>query len=100
MIQPLSGSAFQTETLIVVIQGRVQGVGFRAAAVRKAHALGVCGWVRNQPDGSVQALVQGSPESVDLLLSWFNMGPPNARVSHIDYQSVSTNRKFDRFEVN
>src|SRR3546814_17582989 len=73
------------ETIGVTITGRVQGVGFRAAAVRQAHLLGVRGWVRNLEDGSVQALLQGPHDHVDRMLSWLHTGPPGARVAEVNH---------------
>lgn len=66
------------------IQGRVQGVWFRESMRREAERLGVAGWVRNAPDGSVEAVIQGSDETVDALIEWARIGPPMARVERID----------------
>jgi acylphosphatase len=65
------------------IEGRVQGVWFRESMRLEAERLGVTGWVRNLPDGSVEAVVQGSVEAVDALLVWSRTGPPMARVERI-----------------
>lgn len=86
------------ETIRVRVTGRVQGVGFRAAAVRQAHMLGVTGWVRNDADGSVEALLQGGHDLVDRMLSWLHMGPPGANVAEVDHAEEQTERRFDRFE--
>jgi acylphosphatase len=86
------------ETIIVHVTGRVQGVGFRFATVRRAHMEGVGGWVRNNDDGSVEALVQGTPEQVDNMLEWMRQGPPNARVDEINSRREYTERRFPRFE--
>lgn len=88
----------QYETITVTITGHVQGVGFRAAAVRQAHHFGIRGWVRNQPDGSVQALLQGPHDQVDRMLSWLHAGPPAARVDQVEHHETLTERYFDRFE--
>jgi acylphosphatase len=88
----------QLETIMVKITGRVQGVGFRVAAVRHAHLLGITGWVRNAPDGSVDALLQGSHDQVDRMLSWLHVGPPSARVTQVESAEELTERYFDRFE--
>jgi acylphosphatase len=66
------------------IQGRVQGVWFRESMRAEAERLGVTGWVRNAPDGSVEAVVQGQEPAVDALIAWARIGPPQARVDHID----------------
>ena len=86
------------ETVSVTVTGRVQGVGFRAATVRQAHLLKLTGWVRNNHDGSVEALLQGPHDVIDQMLSWLLMGPPPARVDQIDTNEVVTERRFDRFE--
>jgi acylphosphatase len=65
------------------IIGRVQGVGFRFYMQRKARELGVTGWVHNCRDGSVEAMVQGSPESVDAMIAWARRGPPSAMVTGV-----------------
>jgi acylphosphatase len=71
------------KTLHLQILGRVQGVWFRESMRREAERLGVAGWVRNRPDGSVEAVAQGAPEAVDALVAWARIGPPQARVERI-----------------
>ena len=63
------------------IEGRVQGVGFRFYMQRKALELGVTGWVRNRLDGTVEAVVQGTPEAVETMIAAARRGPRNAMVS-------------------
>ena len=87
-----------SETLYVRVTGRVQGVGFRAAAVRQAHMLGVRGWVQNNPDGSVEALLQGSVEQVDRMLSWLHKGPPSAAVKEVVHETRAIDKRYERFE--
>lgn len=65
----------------VRVRGVVQGVGFRWSCARQAERLGVRGWVANQPDGSVVAVVEGGPEAVDALVAWLAHGPPGAAVT-------------------
>ena len=64
----------------LVIAGQVQGVSFRAYTVDEARALGVRGWVRNLPDGRVEAEAEGAREAVEALVGWCRHGPPAARV--------------------
>lgn len=71
------------KTQHLLIQGRVQGVWFRESMRREAERLGVTGWVRNTPDGAVEAVVQGSGEAVDALIEWARSGTPMARVERI-----------------
>ncbi len=67
----------------VVIDGRVQGVGYRVSCARQATAIGVAGTVRNLPDGRVEAIYEGSPDRVDALIEWSRRGPSGARVTRI-----------------
>jgi len=68
----------------LVIIGRVQGVGYRAWMVHKAHGLGLSGWVRNRLDGSVEALVAGDIAAVEELLRLCRRGPRMAMVVSIE----------------
>jgi acylphosphatase len=63
------------------LEGRVQGVGFRWWTVETARRLGVCGWVRNRRDGSVEVLVIGEAEALERLVEACRLGPPGARAS-------------------
>lgn len=67
-----------------LIRGIVQGVGYRWYMVRQARHLGLTGFVRNRRNGSVEALVAGTPEAVSLLLSWARHGPPSAQVVSVE----------------
>ena len=67
-----------------VIRGRVQGVFFRGDMRERAQSLGVTGWVRNNPDGTVEAVLEGEDDRLDLLLSWCHRGPDGARVDDVD----------------
>jgi acylphosphatase len=66
------------------VSGRVQGVWFRDACSREAAAHDVRGFVRNLPDGRVEAVFEGSPAAVDALVEWCRTGPPRARVEAVD----------------
>jgi len=70
-------------TLQLRITGRVQGVSFRDAMRMEALRHGVTGWVRNCPDGSVEALVQGDGGAVEAVVAWARRGPPAARVAEV-----------------
>jgi acylphosphatase len=78
----------------ISISGRVQGVGFRDALLREARRLGVTGWVRNRADGSVEAVLQGSPEAVEKTIAWARRGPPAALVAAVRTGLPAT--QFDR----
>ncbi|MGH9411199.1 MAG: acylphosphatase [Vicinamibacterales bacterium] len=69
-----------------VIAGRVQGVGFRMFAEAAAGREGVHGWVRNAPDGSVEALLEGEADSVDRVEAALRRGPASARVERVDVE--------------
>jgi acylphosphatase len=66
------------------IHGRVQGVWYRASTERQGRALGLSGWVRNRPDGSVEALAEGPRDVVERLVAWCHDGPPAAHVTAVD----------------
>ena len=68
-------------TRLVRVLGIVQGIGYREACVRRAHALGVTGWVSNRMDGSVEAMIQGSPEQLaEMEIAWLSEGMSAALV--------------------
>ena len=69
-----------------VVSGRVQGVGFRYFAERAARKAGVAGWVRNLPDGRVEAVFEGPRADVQALVDWCHEGPPSARVEQVEVQ--------------
>jgi acylphosphatase len=68
----------------VVVHGFVQGVGFRFAVERAARSRGVAGWVRNRPDGTVEAVFEGEPEDVEALVDFCRVGPRGAEVERIE----------------
>lgn len=67
-------------TVRIRVEGRVQGVGFRAFVEREACCLGLDGWVRNRRDGGVEALASGPAHSIDVFTARLRTGPPAARV--------------------
>lgn len=84
----------------LLIEGLVQGVGYRAAMSAEAERLGVTGWVRNRADGSVEAVVQGPSSLLERLIAWARLGPPVARVSavHVGIARAEHEQRFARFE--
>ncbi len=85
----------------LVITGRVQGVAYRASMARQADALGVNGWVRNRSDGSVEAMVAGTPEQLAAIMNWARRGPPGAQVDHVAVELGGAHlaTEFSRFEL-
>ncbi len=67
-----------------IIQGRVQGVAFRAATQSQAQRLGLTGWVRNCVDGTVELVAAGEQTDVQILVDWCQHGPPAARVTRVE----------------
>ncbi len=83
----------------LLVEGRVQGVFFRASTARRAEAAGVVGWVRNLPDGRVEAWLEGPREAVEQVERWARSGgPPAARVTAVTAEDV-TPAGHERFEV-
>jgi acylphosphatase len=68
----------------VVVHGFVQGVFFRETTRRRAESAEVFGWIRNRPDGAVEAVFEGAPEAVGRLLAFVEEGPRDARVDRVD----------------
>ncbi|TMK86326.1 MAG: acylphosphatase [Actinobacteria bacterium] len=67
----------------LLVSGQVQGVFFRAEAARRARSLGLGGFVRNTPDGQVEAAFEGDPNAVDAMVEWCRSGPPLAEVGDV-----------------
>lgn len=70
------------------ISGRVQGVGFRSSAVRKARSLRLKGWVENLEDGTVRAVVNGDPDTCTRFIRWCREGSAYSWVEHVDIQEM------------
>ncbi|MDQ6605246.1 MAG: acylphosphatase [Actinomycetota bacterium] len=68
----------------VVIHGRVQGVFFRDSIRQRARDIGIAGWVRNRPDGTVEAVLEGPPDAVQEILRFGERGPPRAQVARTE----------------
>ena len=68
----------------VIVRGSVQGVFFRAEARDRARSLGLAGWVRNAPDGTVEAVLEGDDEQVESMVEWCRRGPGGARVEEVE----------------
>jgi acylphosphatase len=70
----------------LLIEGRVQGVFFRASAQAEASRLGLTGWVRNSPDGAVEIVAEGERKRIDDLIAWCRRGPRGAEVENVQIQ--------------
>ncbi len=81
------------------VRGRVQGVYFRASTQREARRLGLSGWVRNRPDGSVEILAEGEELSIRELHGWAQKGPSAARVDRVDTRWRGFTGEFPDFRI-
>ena len=82
-----------------VISGRVQGVFFRLETKRAADGYGVFGWVRNNRDGTVEAVFEGDREKVLSVLEWCKQGPPIAGVQNVDIRWKEYTGEFNSFGI-
>lgn len=83
----------------LVISGVVQGVFYRASTKREADRLGLLGWVRNLPDGSVEAVAQGEELSLESLFSWCRRGPSRADVKSVEIDWIEIDSELIGFRV-
>jgi acylphosphatase len=81
------------------ISGRVQMVGFRWFTMQQAAMFHITGWVRNRPDGSVQILAQGEPETIEAFEMQVRKGPFHARVDHFESVPLQTDTIYQQFEI-
>lgn len=81
----------------LIVEGVVQGVFFRANAVIAAKNCGVTGFVRNRPDGTVEAVIEGAEDKVKRLIDWCRIGPPAARVDRVNVEWQDFKDEFDDF---
>lgn len=86
------------KAVIINVKGKVQGVFYRASTKSKADELGVKGFVRNEPDGSVYIEAEGSAETIEHFVHWCKQGPPRAVVDHINVEEQSV-KNFNAFLV-
>lgn len=89
----------EEQTELARVTGRVQGVGFRAWTRQQAHALGLAGWVRNEPDGSVVALVSGPADRVVKMIGLLERGPAGSQVEAVEIRAADPGDAPARFEV-
>lgn len=83
---------------VATVHGRVQGVGFRWQCLQEAQKIGVAGWVRNLPDGTVEVWIEGEDPAVETMLAWCQEGPRWAWVERVDVRPV-TPKGLGEFDV-
>jgi acylphosphatase len=83
----------------VIVQGRVQGVYYRASARDHARRLNLTGWARNCPDGSVELVVEGERRQIEQLIAWCHKGPPAAVVTQVEVEWQTATGEFEGFFV-
>ena len=86
-------------TVRIRVSGRVQGVGYRYFAQAKAASLGLCGWVRNTPDGAVECYVEGPKKDIEMLIQEFHKGPSLARIEHVYTEWQVPSHIFSEFSI-
>ncbi len=89
----------QLQAYHVYVSGKVQGVYYRASTAKKAHSLGLSGWVKNLTDGRVELFVQGPADSLEQLLRWCKKGPMLAKVSNVECEVAQVDVNMAQFEV-
>jgi acylphosphatase len=93
------GSMADQTAIAATITGRVQGVGYRYAVLHMAGELGLKGWVRNAPDGSVETWAQGNADVLQVFIAFLKQGPRSARVQSVDVRSVVPDASLHGFVV-
>ena len=91
-----SDASVRIETYFVRARGTLHA--YRNSTVRRAHALGIRGWIRDLDDGAIEALVQGEPDQIDRMLEWMRHGPPGAKVREFVSREDFIDKRYDRFE--
>lgn len=84
----------------IIISGRVQGVGFRSFVQLQAQKLGVCGWVKNNQEGTVEAVLEGEQEAIEHIITACKDGSMSANVEHINTKEEAYTGEFNEFRIN
>ena len=82
----------------IIVRGKVQNVGFRHFAITRANQIGITGWVKNLPDRSVEAVIQGDTKNIELMQKFLSEGPNFSRVSDLTIDTIDS-EDFDDFSV-
>jgi acylphosphatase len=83
----------------VLVSGRVQGVYYRSYAEDEARELGLTGWIRNRPDGKVEAVFEGEEKAVEDMIDWCHKGSPSSRVDKVEVGWEAPIGEFKEFRV-
>ena len=83
----------------LIIEGRVQGVFYRASAQQEARRLGLTGEIANLPDGSVEAIAEGPKAQIEAFIEWCRRGPPSAQVENVRVKWLDPKGEFRAFRV-
>lgn len=87
------------QQLRAIVHGRVQGVSFRYYTLQRANELGLTGWVRNNPDRTVELVAEGPRPALDQLIGFLWEGPPAARVTDVDLSWFTATGRYPHFEI-
>ena len=82
----------------IIVHGQVQGVWFRAGTKAKAGELGILGWVKNRPEGTVEIHAEGEKSQLENFIAWCGKGTPSANVTLVNFTSISL-QNFTSFEI-
>ena len=89
----------QHKRIHVIVSGRVQGVFFRAKTQERALHLGLKGWVKNRPEGTVEIAAEGFEEGLESLIEWAHHGPKMASVTNVDAEWLEFKNEFRDFSI-
>lgn len=89
----------ENKAVLVLIRGRVQGVGFRYETRNLARTLGITGWVSNLPDGGVETYAEGSSTAIERFTQWLAKGPPGAQVTSVDITNKQYTGTYSSFTI-
>ena len=95
----MRGAVTEKTRVEAVVHGRVHGVGYRAFVREQAFDLGLLGWVRNEPDGTVRVVAEGPRPQVERLLDALHVGPRLARVGRVDETWTAPEDRHGGFEI-
>ncbi len=87
------------EHVHVRVEGRVQGVFFRDFTRREAQARSLNGWVKNMPNGAVEAVFSGNKQDIESMVSWLHEGSPHAMVTAVEVNRIDHSESFPDFQI-